>query len=288
MEFKIWFSRQRLCLAVLLLGFLPGLAQAASAAPLTLAVHPYLPVPEIHKRFTPLAEYLSKVMEQPVRVRVGGDYDEHIKAIGTNHVDIAFLGPVSYLRMVDQYGPKPLLARFQVGGQAELYGVLAVRQDSPLKELAELANKRFAFGDPESTMSHLIPRYMLLQAGIPKGLPDNHQFLGSHKNVAIGVLVGDFDAGAMKKEVFDEFAPKGLKALAMTPGVPDHVFVARSDLPPETVAKLRKALLHLGRRPMGADILGRLHRGLSDLIPTQDQDFDALRDMVKKVDAQNP
>ena len=151
-----------------------------------------------------------------------------------------------------------------------------------------MANKRFAFGDPESTMSHLIPRYMLLQAGIPKGLPDNHQFLGSHKNVAIGVLVGDFDAGAMKKEVFDEFAPKGLKALAMTPGVPDHVFVARSDLPPETVAKLRKALLHLGRRPMGADILGRLHRGLSDLIPTQDQDFDALRDMVKKVDAQNP
>ena len=100
----------------------------------------------------------------------------------------------------------------------------------------------------------------------------------------MGVLVGDFDAGALQKEVFDEFAPRGLRALAVTPGVPESLFVARSDLPPAEVQRLRRALLNLARLPHGPAILARLRQDLTALAPVADTDYDPLRAMMRAVD----
>ena len=70
-----------------------GTAPAAALEPLILAVHPYLPTTEIITRFTPLAEYLARVVGRPVTVRVGPSTGQHIEAVGRDSVDIAFIGP---------------------------------------------------------------------------------------------------------------------------------------------------------------------------------------------------
>lgn len=254
------------------------------AGALILAVPPYLPGPEIQRRFGPLANHLGQVLGRPVSVRVGQDYDQHIAAIVQDGVDIAFLGPAAYVRMVDKYGSKPILGRFQVGDDPHLYGVIAVRRDSPMQRLEDLRGKRFAFGDPQSTMSHLVPRYMLLQAGVPLDALGDYRYLGSHRDVALGVLAGDFDAGAMKREIYDEFAPRGLRLLAVSPPSPDHLFVTRADLPAVDVMRLRQALLGLHAQPGGRDLLKRLHPGLSALVAANDRDYDTLRVMVRAVD----
>jgi len=158
-----------------------------------------------------------------------------------------------------------------------------VRKNASLQELAQLKDRRFAFGDPDSTMSHLVPRYMLLEAGVPNGLPKQYSFLGSHKNVALGVLAGDYDAGAMKQEVFDEFKSRGLRALAYTPGVPDHLFVARADLPVVEIDQLRQAMQQLHNIPGGADILNQMHKGLTALVPANDLEYADLRRMIEAV-----
>lgn len=261
-----------------------GTVQAGDK-PLILAVHPYLPAAEIQTRFTPLANHLATAVGRPVSVRVGGNYEEHIEAIGNDQVDIAFLGPVPFVSTTKRFGAKPLLAGFEVGGQPHLYGVIVTRKDSPLQSLQELADKRFAFGDAESTMSHIVPRYMLMEAGIPKGLPATHKFLGAHKNVALAVLAGDYDAGAMKKEVFDEFEPQGLRALAVSPGVPDHLFVTRADLEPAEVQRLRDAMQQVKDSPQAARILNSLHKGLTALVPVESAAYDELRKIVAAVEA---
>jgi phosphonate transport system substrate-binding protein len=249
-----------------------------------LAIHPYLPVPELQRRFGPLADYLSRTLGRKVSIRIGGNYDEHIEAIGKNKVDIAFLGPAGYVKLVSDFGKKPLLARFEVNNNPYLYGVIATRKGSKFKTLADLRNSNFAFGDPESTMSHLVPRYMLIQAGIPHGTPAKYNFLGSHRNVALGILAGDYDAGAMKKEVFDEYKSQGLRALAVTPGVPDHVFVARDNMPAKEITRLRHALIQLADQPDGTRILHMMHKHLSRLVPAKTKDYDQLREMIHSVE----
>lgn len=272
-------------LSILLMLICAFPAARAAEPPLVLALQPYLPVPEIERRFGPLADYLSRALGRPVSLRIGGNYQELLNAIGKDQVDIALLGPAGYVHLTRQFGVKPLLARFEVGGKSKLYGVIFVRKESSLHSLAALQGASFAFGDPESTMSHVVPRYLLMQAGIPGGAPPRHQFLGSHKNVALAVLAGDYDAGAVKKEVFDEYESKGLRALAITPGVPDQLFVTRANLPKSDIERIRQAMLRLKDQPGGQNLLDGIEKGLIALGPVNDTDYNELRTMVQAVDA---
>lgn len=269
-----------------LLGLAPQLACAGDpepARPLVLAVHPYLAEGEVARRFAPLAAVIGRTLGKPVVVRVGGSYAEHIDAIGRDEVDLAFMGPASYVKMLDRYGSKPLLARFEVAHQPNLYGVIVVAESSRLRTLADLRGRLVAFGDPESTMGYLVPAWLMLNGGVPPAALGGHRFLGSQPNVALAVLAGDYDAGALNREVYEEYAAKGLRVLAETPPTPDHVFVTRKDFPAAAVAKLRDAMLTLDRTPEGARILADLHPGLTRLIPASETDYQALRDMIRSV-----
>lgn len=260
----------------------PARAQTAPE-PLILAVHPYLPPQEITARFKPLADYLARQLDRPVSVRVGRDYEEHIAAIGKNRVDIAFMGPAQYVLLVDRHGPKPLLARMEVDRQPLLHGTIVVRQDSPLRRVADLKGKRFAYTDPDSTMGRLVPQYVLLKAGVPERALGRYQFLGAHKNVALAVLTGDFEAGAVKEEVFQEYAPRGLRALAKLPPVADHLFVVRADFPPKDIEALRQALWRLKDTPQGRTLMEGVHKGMTALVPAADKDYDTLRTILRAV-----
>ncbi len=250
-------------------------------APLILAVHPYLADEEIQKRFTPLANYLGRQLGHPVRVRVGYDYTRHVEAIGLNSVDIAFMGPASYVLLAERYGGKPLLARIEIMGKPRLSGYIITRAHSTLRNLADLRGRRFAFVDPDSTMGMVVPRYVMQQAGIKLKTLGAYQFLGGHRNVALGVLSGDYDAGAIKSEVYDEMAPRGLRVLAKLPDVSEHLFVARSDLPAQQIAQMRKALLDLKSDPNGIRIMRAINKDMSAMVPVVDADYDNLRQIQR-------
>jgi phosphonate transport system substrate-binding protein len=252
----------------------------AAESPLVLGVHPYLPPKEIQERFAPLAAHLGKALDRPVVVRVGRDYDEHITAIGKDQIDIAFLGPTSYVTLVKSFGPKPLLARLEVSGKPRLIGVIVTRQDSPLRKLSALKGKRFAFGDPQSTMGHTVPQRMLEQAGVPEKALASHKFLGAHKNVVLGVLAGDYDAGAVKSEVYDEYANQGLRVLATSPPVSEHLFVTRGNMPPDQIELIRRTLLTLKPAPNGLAILHAINKDATNLVPVRDDDYDGLRQIL--------
>ncbi len=255
-------------------------ASDASNHPVVLAVHPYLPFQELQKRYQPLADYLEQVLKKEVVVRIGRDYSEHITYVGHNQVDIAYLGPAIYVRIVEKYGEKPLLARLAVNGEPVFRGYLVTSPDSGIQDIQSLRGKRFAFGDPRSTMSHFVPRHMMLEAGIDVDNLEDYQFLGSHRNVALAVLSGAYDAGAVKEEVFEAFKPRGLKAIATSDPFSEHLFVARSDAPEEFVATVRNALYRLSDTADGRAILRNIKQSVTALVPVDDADYDNLRTVL--------
>ncbi len=282
----------RLRLPILILAWLCGLPLCLPAAPpppgktpLVLAVLPYLPAAEIERRFSPLAARLGQALGRPVQVRIGQDYGQHIDAIGSDQVDIAYLGPAAYVRMVEHYGRKPILARIEVAGQSSLRSVIVVRHDTPLTRIEQLKGRSIAFGAADSTTGHLLPHYQLLQGGVRLRDLSRHHFLGNHHDVALAVLAGDYDAGGLKEEVYQAYAARGLRALAVSPAVPDHLFVARANLPAADLERLRRALLDLQRDAAGRDVLKRLQPGPGALVPAGDADYDGLRRIMRVMDA---
>lgn len=254
---------------------------------MVLAVHPYLPDAELLKNYQPLADYLSREIGHPMEVGIGKDYQDHVDSIGKGMVDIAFMGPVSYVLLVEQYGEKLLLCRLQTGGTPYYRGIIATRRDSTLSSLADLKGHRFAFGDPISTMSTLVPQYMLLESGVRLSDLNDIGFLGNHDNVALGVLAGDFDAGGVKEEIFYKYKDRGLVILAATPLIAEHVFVARADMPPELFAALQEAFFKLNDSEEGRKILQSFKNSIAEIAPASDSDYESLREILKKLNKIN-
>jgi phosphonate transport system substrate-binding protein len=250
-------------------------------APFALGVHPYLDEKEILRRFTPLARELGR----EVQVEVGMNYEDHIRATGQDRLDIADLGPASYVEVTRRYGPKPILGRMEADGRPSFHGDIVVRDDSPLERLAGLKGGRFAFGDPDSTMGTLVPRFMLLEAGIDLGELAEYRHLVGHKNVALAVLAGDADAGALKAEVFEEYLLQGLRALAESPAISEHLFVTRSHVDPALVGRLRAWLLGLRKAGLVERVLVPIKAAITAVVPAEDADYGNLRRIVERVKA---
>jgi phosphonate transport system substrate-binding protein len=253
---------------------------ARAEEPLTLWVHPYLPATELIKKFTPLADYLSEKCGKTIQVRVSKSYKSHIERVGEERIDLAYLGPASFVKVINTYGEKILLARLEVNGSPFFHGMIIAGQDSPITTLDDLTGKSFAFGDPNSTMSHLVPRYMLLEAGISVDNFKKINFLGSHNNVALGVLGGYYDAGGLKEGVYYKYRERGLKLLAESPPISEHVFVVRKDIPQSTIDILRQAMFELKDPAIPTPIKS----SVSGLVPVKEEDYDYLISVLKELD----
>jgi phosphonate transport system substrate-binding protein len=258
----------------------PGFAQER----LTLAVLPFLGATELVERFTPLANYLGERLGAEVILEISPDYEKHIELIGHDQVEIAYMGPAPYVTLVEAYGRKPILARLETNGTPTLQGVVIARRDAPFTGLADLKGRRFAFGDPHSTMSHILPRYMLLRAGIELSDLAYFDFIHNHHNVVLGVLMGAFDAGAVKEDLFVEFEGEGLRALARTPPISELLFVASNTLPAGMVAAIRQYLLELGESPRGLEILTGIQHNITGLVPAADEDYHELRTIMQELE----
>lgn len=252
----------------------------AQERPLVLGIHPYLAATELHKRFSPLAEHLARELGRPVEIHIESSYDSHINMVGKGEIDIAFMGPASYVKLSGHFGRVPLLAAFETRGSRTFRGVIVVRKDSQIKTLKELIGKKFAFGDVNSTMSHLVPRYMLLKAGVEMGRLGKAEFLTNHDNIALGVLTGSYDAGALKEDVYAEYESKGLRSLAISDPMPDHIFVARPGLAEDSVRKVSRVLLSLKDTENGRRVLASIQKTLTALVPVRDADYDQLRKLL--------
>ena len=279
---KTRFFAHAVTLAVLL-SLCTGPALSQEKEPLKLGIHPYLSSSELVRRFTPLAEYLGRQLGRPVMIEIGNSYDTHIHKIANGLTDIAFMGPASYVKLTSRYGKRPLLAAFKTKEGKFFHGHIMVRKDSPITSLAQLTGKRFVFGDRASTMSHFVPRQMLLKAGIDVKQFSQVSYVANHDNIALGILAGSFDAGAVKEEVFLQYEPQGLRSLARSSPITDHVFIARSGLPQSTIQALKNAFLQLSDSADGRRIISGMRNDVIALVPSDDRDFDALRVIMNEL-----
>lgn len=252
---------------------------ATAAEPLSLWVHPYLPATELIKRFSPLADYLSKKCGQAIVVKVSESYKAHIERVGEESMDLAYLGPASFVKIIDTYGEKTLLARLEVNGSPIYHGMIVTRDDSSINTLDDLKGRIFAFGDPNSTMSHLVPLHMLLNAGITVESFKKTAFLGSHNDVALGVLGGYYDAGGLKEGVYYNYRERGLKLLATSPPVSEHLFVAGKHLPQSTIDILRQSMFELKE----AQALTSIKNSVTGLVPVKNEDYDYLFSVMRQL-----
>lgn len=268
-----------LVLASFLLAFT---AQAESKY--VFGVHPFETPTKLNAMFTPMINYLGEQLGAKVEFRSAKNYDDAIANLLNGTVHFAYLGPSGYAILDEQHPGKIRIAAAVANkdGGPTFKGVIVVKDDSPIKTLADLQGKRFAFGDRESTLSCYMPAYMLMQAGVFDSM--TYEFLGSHSNVAKGVLNGMFAAGGLMPNVAKEFEGKGLRIIAETEPVYEHVIAIGPSVDQATADKVQQALVNV-KDPA---VYTSIKASLVGFAQVQASDYDNLKTVMREVDAKIP
>jgi phosphonate transport system substrate-binding protein len=196
----------------------------------------------MYSKYQPLMDYLTEETGRSWNLVLSPSYENTVRLACTGQVDVAYLGPLIYLRAHERCSVEPVV-RIRSQSDAGYRCVILVRQDGDIRSLTELAGKRFAFGAPLSASAHLVPRSMLLAAGLHPGRDLTCLYLDQHERAARAVLLGDADACGIRDVAGEKFIGQGLRVLATSDPVLQFPFVVTPGAPSETREMLVQALV---------------------------------------------
>lgn len=239
---------------------------------------------EMFIRFTPLAEYLSKKIGRRVELRVALDFEEDIDSIGQNVTQMCSMGPATYIQAHRKYGVDVIVKALR-DGKPYQHSVIITRADRGINSIEELKGRTFAFGDFYSVTSHIVPRVMLLEAGIELNELSYYNYFGHHDfEVANAVLKGDFDAGGVMENTAHKFKEQGLKFLKISGDIPEFNICVNKSLSKEDVSLLKSALTALSDTSAeGELILKSIGKAYTGFTEARDEDYDSVKSMMSKL-----
>lgn len=195
-------------------------------------------------RYQPFVDALSERSEFKFELVLTTSYSQTVDLLETGEIDLAYLGPVTFLRAYERYNATPLV-KLNTDGKPTFRSVIAVKEGSSIKNISDLKGKTFAFGSPLSTSSHLYPRIMLKEEGVELGDLSEFVYYRRHDSAARAVLKGEADACGIRDVVAKRYAERGLRVLAQSDPIPNFPIVASPRLEQNMISDLREIFLSL-------------------------------------------
>lgn len=233
------------------------------------------------RKFTPIANYLSKRLGMKVEFTPVSDYPAAVEALVNRKVDLVWLGGFTHVQAQIRSGGRivPLAQREE---DTRFQSVFIAKTDSGIRTLADLKGRQISFGSQSSTSGHLMPRHFLLQAGLtPEKDFRRVAYSGAHDATIASVVSGKVDAAALDITVWRKFVnenrvdTRAVNVFHTTPTFFNYNWSMHADAPADLRERVKQALLDLDpATPEGKEIL-QLNRA-TRYIPTAPENYKGL------------
>lgn len=283
----------------LLSSFLLGCAAAPSGsekpAILRFAYNPSADdIQASNKRYQGLKDYLSKALNMPVDLVQASGYSATIEAMRANRIDVATIGPLSYLIAVQKAGAEAIAIPGNEAGPLTYRSCIIVKADSPIKTLEDLIkdSKKYtmSFVDPASTSGHLIPRVFLEGKGLDVEKDFRKMFFStSHPLSLYTVTGGKVDAAATMPAMIHTMEDNGklkkgeVRILWESQDIPSSPVTVRKSLPEAFKKEILAAFLNLAKvdPELAAALQVTTKHKDFQYYPATDSMYDGLRAIAK-------
>jgi phosphonate transport system substrate-binding protein len=257
--------------------------------PVNFAVLPCTDIVMTFKKFHPLVSYLTQKTGLAIRLVVPENLTKFETAINNGEIDFALQDPHTFLKLANLFDEDSLLRALNQEGGTTQSGVLVVRKDSGIHQVADVKGKTVMFGPKFSASKWLAARLLLEENGIniEKDLKASLNG-GCCEDIAFSVYLKAADAGVVcdhfagehedkQKELGIDFSQ--IVVIAKTKDVPMKVFGARKGLDKDVIMKIKQALLDLdSNNPEQAKMLYPAELG--GFQKYSDEDFGLIKMMM--------
>jgi phosphonate transport system substrate-binding protein len=239
---------------------------------------------QLQREFGPFRDLLQDRLGRPIEFFAVPNRSSAAEALRAAKVDLVLTGPAEYVLFRQRIGAEPVLALTR----PDYFAVFATRGDTGIRNLADLKGRKLALGPVGSTSKHIAPVEMLRRAGLDPR--EDVQII--HTSIELGwqaLLRGDVDAYATTSDKFFALRERArepqaatLVVLAQGDALPNDVLLARSDLDPVLIRRIRDTIEaeeshFIDRILQGVD--NQKYRGMRINVHVRDQDYDPVRAM---------
>ena len=192
------------------------------------------------------------------------NYERQVEAMFSGAIDVAWNSPLAWIRTerLARAANVPVRAMLMRDSDCDLTSVIVVRNESPIKALADLKGKQVAVGAVDSPQATLIPLDYLRGQGLKPGsdfavqrfdvLGGKHgDHIGGERDAARALMAGQVDAACMIDGnhllfIGEGTLPQGqTRVLAQTPKYDHCNFSIGPKAPSELIERFRSLLLNM-------------------------------------------
>ena len=238
-----------------------------------------------------IKRYLEAETPYKYRFSVPTSYIAVVEALGAKRADVATLNAPGYILANNRFKTEARLI-VQRHGSINYQSQIIARADGPIKSLADIKGRKFAYVDPMSMSGYLMPEKLLTDKKIK---PQETIFAQRHDNVVTMVYNGQVDAGAtwhspphngkmqdarlLVQTQYTDIEKK-VKIVHLTEPFPNDPIVFRAGMPQKLKEDTINALLSYMSTKEGKKIFHELVRA-NGLVRCSDSTYDSVRKMLK-------
>ena len=279
--------------SVLLIGSLLVLSACGNEAndaaeeetPFTIGIIPAQTVGEMQGAMDKLQDVLGEQLDREVEVSIYPDYNGVVEAMNYEQIDMAYLGPLTYV-IAEQNGGAKAIITLLVDDQPYYHSYIITHTDNTQWETVDdlLVNPEevnFAFGDHNSTSGSLVPSMELQERGVYESEQEHQfnsvRFTGSHDATALSVQNKQVEAGAVDSAIFDQLIEAGsideeqLKIIWESEELFQYPWAVHENTDDETIAQLQEVFVGIE----DPEILDAF--GASGFTEASSEDYDSIR-----------
>ena len=254
-------------------------------------VHPLHNPERLHEVFGPLMDYLDEhISGASFRLEASRDYAAYDEKLYAGKFDFSLPNPFQTINSLNSgyrvFG--------KMGDDHNFRGIILVRKDSGIEEIADLKGKAVSFPAPTALAATMMPQYYMQTNGLNVMSDIDVRYVGSQESSIMNVFLGDTAAAAtwpppwslLSKER-PELA-RDLEVKWETAPLPNNGLVVRDDIASDVVDTVSWLLFGLHRHDAGRAMLARME--LSRFEPATNETYrpvvafiDKFEDAVRPV-----
>jgi phosphonate transport system substrate-binding protein len=225
---------------------------------MVFGVHPLHNPQKLDAVYGPLVAYLnSQLGDVKLRLEASRDYGSYEEKLFARQFEFALPNPYQTLRAL-KHGYKVF---GRVDQEGDFRGIVVVRRDSAVRNVADLSGKTIAYPAPTALAATMMPQFFLRQNGLDLMRETQSRYVGSQESSILNVYHKDAAAAATWPPPWRAFVKEHpteaaeLKVMWETEPLPGNSLVVRNDVPPELVARVARLLTTLHESEAGRSIL---------------------------------
>lgn len=263
------------------------LAWAVELKPIRFAPLPMESLDTMTREYLPFMDFLEKRMNTPFEMVYHRSYQTLIAEFLEGRIDIAYLGPLPYVALKEQFPDVTPVAQFLDESGLHTYTCAMVRFADQDINLSSDQLKQVALTQPLSTCGYLAVESILQNRNL--SLEDGnfeYQYLESHESVALNVILGNYNIGGLKTKIGKKYQHLGLRIMEETEPMPGFLLVAnKQTLSADFINEVRRLILSLNplEKPHDQEVTRSWGPKIKNgAIEVKDSDYDIVREKWKK------